>query len=107
MSLVVVRCGDVIKFKRFLEAIFFSAVASTHLQQFEFDHVLLCCEDSSYLLVSEKVPQELLKFLPSANNQIILNVTGMSSVLMAVSHQQGIVEDEFTTGETFLLGIFT
>ena len=107
MSLVVVRCRDVVKFKRFLEAIFFSAVVTTLLPQFEFENVLLCCEDSSYLLVSEKVPQELLKFLPSANNQIILNVTGMSSVLMAVSHQQGIVEDEFTTGKTFLFGIFT
>ena len=87
------------RFKRLLEAILFSTVSSTILPQFQFEHALLCSESSSYLLISEKVPQDMLEFLPAAHDQIILQVTGMGSVLMAVSHQHGMIDDDFKTGE--------
>ena len=100
MSFIVVPCRDVTKIRKFLESIFFSSVITSVLPQFQFDHSLVCHEEDSYLLVSEKAPKELLGLLPPAHYQITLQVTGLDSLLMAVALHRGKVDDDYTSGKT-------
>jgi hypothetical protein len=104
MAFVVVRCHDITKLKRFLEAISFSAASSSLLPQLPFQHVLLSISDRSYLLVSDCLSSDLLRLLPAAQNQIIMKVKGIDASIMSVSMQNGKVEDGFSAGNVVING---
>lgn len=99
MAFVVVRCHDITKLKRFLEAISFSAARTSLLPQLPFQHVLLSIDESCYLLVSDSLSSDLLLLLPNAQNQIIMKVKGLDASMMSVSMQNGKIEDNFSTGK--------
>lgn len=98
MAFVVVRCHDITKLKRFLEAISFSAASTSLLPQLPFQHVLLSINESSYLLVPDSLSSDLLRLLPAAQNQIIMKVKGLDASMMSVSMQNGKIEDNYSTG---------
>ena len=111
MAFVVVRCHDITKLKRFLEAVSFSAASTSLLPQLPFQHVLLSISESSYLLVPDSLSSDLLRLLPAAQNQIIMKVIGLDASIMSVSMNNGKIEDDFSTGEMIengvLLWLFT
>ena len=105
MAFVVVRCHDITKLKRFLEAVSFSAASTSLLPQLPFQHVLLSISESSYLLVPDSLSSDLLRLLPAAQNQIIMKVIGLDASIMSVSMNNGKIEDDFSTGETIENGV--
>ena len=105
MAFVVVRCHDITKLKRFLEAVSFSAASTSLLPQLPFQHVLLSISESSYLLVPDSLSSDLLRLLPAAQNQIIMKVIGLDASIMSVSMNNGIIEDDFSTGEMIENGV--
>jgi hypothetical protein len=105
MAFVVVRCHDVTKLKRFLEAISFSEASASLLPQLPFQHMLLSISDSTYLLVSDSLSSDLLRLLPAAQNQIVIKVKGLNASIMSVSMQNGKIEDDFSTGDTIENGV--
>jgi hypothetical protein len=105
MAFVVVRCHDITKLKRFLEAVSFSAASTSLLPQLPFQHVLLSISESSYLLVPDSLSSDLLRLLPAAQNQIIMKVIGLDASIMSVSMNNGKIEDDFSTGEMIENGV--
>lgn len=99
MAFAVVRCHDVTKLKRFLEAVSFSSASTSLLPQLPFQHALLSISGSNYLLVSDSAPSDLLRLLPATQSQIIMKVKGLDASLVSVSIHNGKIEDDYTTGD--------
>lgn len=98
MAFVVIRCGDVSRLKRFLEAISFSSASSTLIAQLSFEHALLSINDSIYLLVPDNVPSEIVCLLPAVQKQVVMQVCGLESCLVAVTIHGGDLKDDYFSG---------
>lgn len=96
MALVVIPCANIIKLKRFIEAVSFSSASTVLLPQLSFEHAQVDVDENSYLLISGSIPE---KFLSAVQNQIIMTVQSLESSLMSSFMLGGTVVDDFSSGE--------
>jgi hypothetical protein len=96
MALVVIPCANIIKLKRFIEAVSFSSASTFLLPQLSFEHAQVDVDENSYLLISGSIPE---KFLSAVQNQIIMTVQSLESSLMSSFMLGGTVIDDFSSGE--------
>jgi hypothetical protein len=100
MALVVIPCANIIKLKRFIEAVSFSSASTVLLPQLSFEHAQVDVDENSYLLISGSIPE---KFLSAVQNQIIMTVQSLESSLMSSFMLGGTLVDDFSSGEKLYL----
>ena len=96
MAFVVIPCGNILKLKRFIEAVSFSSASTVLLPQLSFEHAQVDVDENSYLLISGSIPE---KFLTAVQNQVIITVKNLESSLMSSFMLGGTVIDDYASGE--------
>lgn len=104
MALVVIPCANIIKLKRFIEAVSFSSASTVLLPQLSFEHAQVDVDENSYLLISGSIPE---KFLSAVQDQIIMTVQSLESSLMSSFMLGGTVIDDFSSGEKLHMIAYT
>ena len=93
----IVRCRDVLKTRKFLEAISFSSLVGQELS-LNFEHCLTfsALNNSYCLLVPDNLLVDVMYRLPVPQKQIILNVSSIQASKIAATLNAGVIIDEYT-----------